>query len=64
MWSQHKRVNSDTNAGADTYTDSDPASTDLSFGATGCDHLEPFVEPVARSNSSASARQRLGEWSD
>jgi hypothetical protein len=58
LWRQHKQVN----ANADTHTN--PALADLSFGATGGDHLEPFVEPVARSNSSASARHRLGEWSD
>jgi len=51
VWRQYKLFNGRTHSN----TNSDPASADLSFGATGGDHLEPFVEPVARSNSSASA---------
>jgi hypothetical protein len=58
MWRQHEHVN------AHTHTNTHPTLADLSFGATGCDHLEPVVEPISRSDSSASARHGLGEWSD
>src|SRR6202050_3028336 len=60
MWCQHKQVN----AAANTTTYSTPAGADLSFGAPGGDHLEPVVEPVARSNSCAPSGHGLGERRD